>query len=94
MNPTVLIGLFALVGIGGICFSRRWVRVVFWLLSIPPLGLGVFGLSQGGIAEPFSSRQMWTFCAATFWPAIGCLLGEVITYWRSKAKRTRKSGGR
>jgi hypothetical protein len=62
---------------------------VFWVLSVPPLCVGVLALNQGGIAEPFSAGQMWVFSAVTFWPAIGCLLGEVIAFSRAKALRMR-----
>lgn len=62
---------------------------MFWALSVPPFCIGVFAWSQGGIAEPFSSGQMWVFRAVTFWPAAGCLLGEVVVFRRAKAIRRR-----
>ncbi len=90
MKLIAMIGLVALVGIGGMFSSRRSVRLVFWVLAVAPFGLGMFALIQGGIAEPFSSRQMWAFCAVTFWPVVGCVLGECFGYRRSMARRTRE----
>ena len=76
------LGLIIMVGLEGVFFCQGWLRVVLWLLAAPPLCVGLLALSQGGIAEPFSTHQMWIFCTFAFWPAVGCTIGEFITHWR------------
>jgi len=72
----VLVGIVALA-IAGAFLRPVWARVACWILSVPPLAVGLFALSQGGIAEPFTRGQMTGFCAFAFAPAIGCTLGEL-----------------
>jgi hypothetical protein len=78
----IIILVIGLIGVGGMLLMPWWGRVLLWLPSLGLLFLGIFALKQGGIAEPFSSRQMLAFCSITFWPAIGCAVGEVRRLWR------------
>lgn len=78
----ILILGIILIGAGGMVLMPWWGRIRLWLPSVGLLSLGIFGLSQGGIAEPFSSGQMLALCSITFWPAIGCTVGELRRVWR------------
>jgi len=62
------------------------------MLALPALFVGVWALSQGGIAEPFSASQMAKFCTLAFWPVTGCAIGQVLTIrQRKKATANRQS---
>jgi len=80
MSPALVVTTLVVIGIGGIFARSMVVRVLCWLFATPPLLAGCFALWQGGIAEPFSEKQMFVFCAGAFWPAFGCLIGQILTY--------------
>jgi hypothetical protein len=96
MTPSlaIIIIAIALVGVGGMFLMPWWGRVLLWLPSLALLWLGIFALRQGGIAEPFSPGQMFGFCSVTFWPAIGCVVGEARRLWRrTRLPRERQANG-
>jgi len=74
----VVVGIVA-VAIGGILARKRWIRVLFWVLSLPSFGLGLLAWSQGGIAEKFTPDVLIVFCATAFAPIVGCVAGEIIS---------------
>lgn len=62
----------------------RLGRAIVWLLSLAVSMVGFLALGQGGIAEPFNQTQMWSFCAVTFWPVLGCALGQALMHRRAR----------
>ena len=75
--PFIVLAGIIIVAIVGVFARPLWARLILWILAIPPLGLGLFALWQGGIAEPFSTELMVLFCGVMFLPATGCLIGQV-----------------
>jgi hypothetical protein len=73
----IIIGVLVVIGIGGFLFDGMWWRFVFWVLATPPFLVGMLGLLQGGIAEPFRGNQMLVFCSMMFFPIVGCALGSI-----------------
>ncbi len=85
IGPTLLCTTWVVVGLAGIFVRVVLVRILCWLFAVPLLGVGCFALWQGGIAEPFTEKQMLMFCSVTFWPAVACAIGEVLAFLRRKA---------
>ena len=85
--PHVIAGLAA-IGIVGALVRPVWARIICWLLSVPPFGLGLFVLACGGIAEPFSEKQMWAVCVPLFLPIMGCAIGEIAAGMRRIKRKT------
>jgi hypothetical protein len=81
-NIAIIVTLIGLVGLGGLLTTATWARIVLWTLSLPTLCLGIIFGVNGGAGEPAPPRVLWTACAITFWPFIGCTIGELIKYWR------------
>jgi hypothetical protein len=81
----LVLALIVLTGLIGLFARQVCVRGVLWLLAVPPFLVGLLGLGQGGIAEPFTPKMMAVFCAFAFWPAFGCMIGEILKYWRKPA---------
>ncbi len=81
LDPKVVIGaavLLGLVGLAGIFIWRGWTRVVLWVLALPPLWLGIAAWGPGRMAEEFGTAFARAFCAVMVWPALGCVLGELL----------------
>jgi MFS family permease len=92
MNSTlaIIIGVLVAVGIGGlIAEGLRW-RFAFWVMATPPFLVGMLGLIQGGIAEPFRGHQMLAFCSMMFCPIVGCALGSLRLRRRRRPESTAK----
>ena len=79
----LLVGI-ACVGLAGILVRNSVIRVLLWMLAIPPALFGVQGIAQGGIAEPFTPTMLNVFTAVTFWPLVGCGVGQIIQMARRK----------
>jgi len=94
--PTVTVGLIVLALCGAL-IQQPAARIACCILAVPSLGFACFALRQGGIAEPFSGRQMLGFCTIGFMPAVGCAAGQVRTIMRRKSQNNTSkpsSGGR
>jgi len=83
-KTTLVITAIILLGIAGVFARPVPVRITLWILSLPLLVVGILTLIGGGIAEPFTPRQKAFFCALTFWPAIGCIIGRFIIKARKR----------
>jgi len=81
---TLVITAILLLGIAGVFTRPVPARITLCVLSFPLLVVGLLTLISGGIAEPFTPQQMVTFCALTFWPAIGCTIGRLIIKARKR----------
>lgn len=79
MQYLIIAGII-LVAVVGLFSTHVIVRVVCWILSIPPLAAGCLALWQGGIVEPFSTRLMIIFCSFAFLPAGCCTVGEIVSF--------------
>jgi len=92
---SVIIGGIVVVALAGLLARHFIARIICWVLAAPPLIIGMLALWQGGIAEPFSERQMLRFCSLAFLPAAGCAIGQVFV-WRKGARpqSNRKEGAR
>lgn len=84
LGVMIVVATLILLGIAGIWTHQRPMRILLCLLSIPPLATGVLTLVNGGIAEPFKTREMIIFCALTFWPSVGFTIGQVIIISRKR----------
>ena len=82
----VIIGVLVGIGIGGFLLDGMWWRFVFWVLATPPFLVGMLGLIQGGIAEPFRGHQMLAFCSMMFCPIVGCTLGSIRLRRRQRVR--------
>lgn len=81
---TLILTGISVLGLAGVIMRVRLGRTIVWLLSLAVSMVGLLALGQGGIAEPFSQTQMWSFCAVTFWPVLGCAVGEALTHRRER----------
>jgi hypothetical protein len=70
--------VFIAVAIGGICASNRLSRIVLWLLSLPPLGFGLFALHRISAYGLQVEKHDIFFLSAAFAPVAGCVAGEII----------------
>lgn len=80
MNATTTaVGILVALGILGVIARPLWGRIILWVLAVPSLVAGCLVLAFGGIAEPFTKWQIVGFCTLTFWPAIGCTIGQALS---------------
>lgn len=90
--PSVVTVILVVLAVCGAFVRPNSIRIVCWVLSLPPLGIGCLALWQGGIVEPFSGIQMLGFCAVVFSPALGCAIGQIRAIGRKKSPN--QTGGR
>jgi hypothetical protein len=84
------LGLLGLVGILGLFLSQGWFRIVLWVLALYPLLMGLVVLLMGGVIQPFEASEMLLRCGIFFWPAIGCVFGEILNVCRFSQIRSRR----
>jgi len=91
--PAIIVGLIVLSLCGALV--RNWfARIICCVLSVPPFGLACLALWQGGIAEPFSGRQVLEFCTLGFMPAVGCAAGQVRALMKNKSQNKEPEAAR
>lgn len=83
-NPILLTILIVggLLGIGGVFANRRWARILFWVLALPPFCLGVLCLLVCWLVKGVPVGFLLFCCAGLFLPFFGCLVGSYATRLR------------
>lgn len=84
------LGLLATIGLFGLFFSQGWFRIVLWAFAIYPFLTGIMVLLAGGVIHAFTPSQMLLWCGVCFWPAIGCVLGEILNICRFSQSGSRR----
>jgi len=92
MPPAVGVLVLLVIAATGVLARSTIVRVACWTLAMPPLAIGALALWQGGIAEPFSAKQLLVFCALAFLPVLGCGTGQLLI-WRRRCGHACQAGG-